>query len=281
MVVPKYDELMNPALQALHNLGGSSSISEMEDEVIKMLNLSEDDVSDLHRGNTTKLSYRLAWARTYLKKFGILDNSARGVWSLTQKGLYTKSINKKQVKEFVKHEMFQLSDEDINNSDFEDTNVQELYDWKDSLLELVKKIPPDSFERLCMRLLRESGFTHVTVTGKSGDGGIDGKGVVKIGGLLSFHVVFQCKRYRDSVSSSVIRDFRGAMQGRADKGLIITTGAFTRDARLEAKRDGASPIDLIDGDQLTEKLKETRLGVHVEERIIEDISINAEWFNNL
>lgn len=281
MAVPKYDELMNPALQALHNLGGSSSISEMEDEVIKILNLSEDDVADVHRGNTTKLSYRLAWARTYLKRFGLLDNSARGVWSLTQKGLQTRSINKKQVKDFVKDEMFQLSDEDISYSNEGNANVQEQFDWKDSLLELVKKIPPDSFERLCMRLLRESGFTHVTVTGKSGDGGIDGKGVVKIGGLLSFHVVFQCKRYRDSVSSAVVRDFRGAMQGRADKGLIITTGTYTRDARLEAQRDGASPIDLIDGDQLTEKLKETRLGVHVEERIIEEISISVEWFNNL
>ncbi|KMZ43541.1 MULTISPECIES: restriction endonuclease [Bacillales] len=281
MAVPKYDELMNPALQALHNLGGSSSISEMEDEVIKILNLSEEDVADLHRGNTTKLSYRLAWARTYLKRFGVFDNSARGVWSLTQKGLNTKSINKKQVKDFVKDEMFQLNDEDINNNDKGSTNVQEQFEWKDSLLELVKQIPFDSFERLCMRLLRESGFTHVTVTGKSGDEGIDGKGVVKIGGLLSFHVVFQCKRYRGSVSSSVIRDFRGAMQGRADKGLIITTGTFTRDARLEAQRDGASPIDLIDGDQLTEKLKETRLGVHVEERIVEDISINSEWFNSL
>lgn len=281
MTVPKYDELMNPALQALHNLGGSSSISEMEDEVIKILNLSDQDIADIHRGNTTKLSYRLAWARTYLKRFGLFDNSARGVWSLTQKGLLTKSINKKQVKDFVKDEMFQLNDEDFNNNKEGNTNVQGQFSWKDSLLELIKQIPPDSFERLCMRLLRESGFTHVTVTGKSGDGGIDGKGVVKIGGLLSFHVVFQCKRYKDSVSSAVIRDFRGAMQGRADKGLIITTGTFTRDARLEAQRDGASPIDLIDGDQLAEKLKETRMGVHVEEKIIEDVSIITEWFNSL
>ncbi|MEK4518528.1 winged helix-turn-helix domain-containing protein [Paenibacillus sp. FSL H8-0122] len=209
MAVPKYDELMNPALQALHNLGGSSSISEMEDEVIKILSLSEDDVSDLHRGNTTKLSYRLAWARTYLKRVGLLDNSARGVWTLTQKGIHTKSVNKKLVKDFVKDEMFQLSNKDINNIDEENTNIQERFDWKDSLLELIQKISPDSFERLCMRLLRESGFTSLTVTGKSGDGGIDGKGVVKIGGLLSFHVVFQCKRYRGSVSSPVIRDFRG------------------------------------------------------------------------
>jgi len=252
----------------------------MEDEVIRILNLSEEDATELHKGNTTKLSYRLAWARTYLKRFGLLDNSARGVWSLTQKGLNAKSVDKKKVKDFVKDTAFQINEPDVNNDD-DNQDVSEEFEWKDRLLELVKKIPPDSFERLCMRLLRESGFTHVTVIGKSGDGGIDGKGVVKIGGLLSFHVVFQCKRYKDSVGSAVIRDFRGAMQGRADKGLIISTGTFTRDARQEAQRDGASPIDLIDGEMLTEKLKELRLGVLVQEKVIEDIEIDDEWFSNL
>jgi restriction system protein len=277
MTVPKYDELFNPALQALHSLGGSSSISEMEDEVIKILNLTDEDVTELHKGSTTKLSYRLAWARTYLKRFGLIDNSSRGVWSLTQQGLNAKSVDKKKVKDFVKDSNFEVDgpQEDHNKDDLEE------YSWKDSLLELLKQIPPDSFERLCMRILRESGFTHVDVTGKTGDGGIDGKGVVKIGGLLSFHVVFQCKRYKDSVSSPVIRDFRGAMQGRADKGLIITTGTFTRDARQEAQRDGASPIDLIDGDLLTDKLKELRLGISVREKIVEDIIIQNEWYKNL
>ncbi|MFK4474917.1 restriction system protein [Paenibacillus sp. RC73] len=280
MAVPKYDELFNPALQALHSLGGSSSIAEMEEEVIKILNLSETDVADLHKGNTTKLSYRLAWARTYLKRFGLLENSSRGIWSLTQRGLTTESVDKKQVKDIVQNSNYQVN---IAGSEFEEENedVSEEYEWKDRLLEIVKHISPDSFERLCMRLLRESGFTHVTVTGKSGDGGIDGKGVVKLGGLLSFHVVFQCKRYKDSVGSGVVRDFRGAMQGRADKGLIISTGTFTRDARQEAQRDGASPIDLIDGEMLTEKLKELKLGVRVEEKIIEDIIIKEDWFSNL
>lgn len=277
MTVPKYDELFNPVLQALHKLDGSSSIPEMEEEVIKILNLSDEDVTELHKGNTTKLSYRLAWARTYLKRFGLIDNSARGVWSLTQQGLNTKSVDKKRVKDFVKDSNFEI------DGPQEDTNKDELEDltWKDSLLEILKHIPSDSFERLCVRILRESGFTHVEVTGKSGDGGIDGKGVVKIGGVLSFHVVFQCKRYKDSVPSPVIRDFRGAMQGRADKGLILTTGRFTRDARQEAQRDGASPIDLIDGDLLTDKLKELRLGIYVKEKIVEDIIIQNEWYENL
>jgi len=138
---------------------------------------------------------------------------------------------------------------------------------------------PYSFEKLCQRLLRELGFQNVEVTKQSNDGGIDGKGLLKIGGVLSFHVIFQAKRYRGSVSSPTIRDFRGAMVGRADKGLIITTGAFTREARREAQRDGASPIDLIDGNELAEKLKELGLGVTVE--LVEKVKVNKEWFKTI
>ena len=137
--------------------------------------------------------------------------------------------------------------------------------WEEQLLEIVKNIPPAAFERLCQRLLRESGFIQVEVTGKTSDGGIDGKGVVRLGGILSFHVLFQCKRYKGSVSASIIRDFRGALIGRADKGLVVTTGTFTREARLEARRDGATPIDLIDGQELVEKLKAFGIGVSVTE----------------
>ena len=135
---------------------------------------------------------------------------------------------------------------------------------------------PDAFERLCQRLLRELGFKNVEVTGRSGDGGIDGKGILNIGSVITFRVVFQCKRYKDSVSSNVVRDFRGAVQGRADKGLIITTGSFTRDARAEAQRDGALTIDLLDGNELAQKLKDLGLGVKV--IMVEEVSINTEWF---
>src|SRR5262249_18295035 len=130
-------------------------------------------------------------------------------------------------------------------------------------------------------LLRESGFIQVEVTGRAGDGGIDGRGVVRIGGVLSFHVIFQCKRYKDSVSASVVRDFRGAMVGRADKGLLITTGTFTRDARAEAQRDGAPPLDLIDGEELVQRLKDLRLGINVIQRIAEDVEVDADWFQKL
>lgn len=156
---------------------------------------------------------------------------------------------------------------------------EELQDWKGELLNLLFEINPSQFERLAQRILRESGFTQVEVTGKSGDGGIDGKGIIKVGGLISFHAMFQCKRYKSSVTSSNIRDFRGALQGRADKGLFITTGTFTRDAVKEAQRDGAPPIDLIDGNELVLKLKELNLGLKTE--LIEKVSINKEWFQKI
>jgi restriction system protein len=151
--------------------------------------------------------------------------------------------------------------------------------WQDELMEMLLSISPDAFERLIQRLLRESGFSQVEVTGKTGDGGIDGKGIFKIAGLISFNVLFQCKRWRNSVSASEIRNFRGALQGRADKGLFATTGSFTRDAIKEASRDGATPIDLLDGEALTNKIKELKRGLSIER--VEQITINKKWFENI
>lgn len=147
--------------------------------------------------------------------------------------------------------------------------------WKDKLLRVLRNIQPDAFERLAQRVLREAGFIKVEVTGRSGDGGIDGIGVLRVN-LLSFHVLFQCKRYQSSVGAGVIRDFRGAMVGRSDKGVIITTGTFTPDAKREATRDGAPPIDLIDGDQLCDLLKDLKLGVRNE--MVEQVNVEAAWF---
>ncbi len=151
--------------------------------------------------------------------------------------------------------------------------------WHRQLHKTLLLLEPSAFERLAQRLLRESGFIQVQVTGKSGDGGIDGVGIARINGFLSFHVLFQCKRYQGSVTSGQIRDFRGAMQGRTDKGLFITTGTFTRDAMREATRDGAPPIDLIDGEQLVQRLKELGLGVKI--TMFESVEVDTGWFTNI
>lgn len=172
----------------------------------------------------------------------------------------------------------EILDNKIGSEEIE-YSINEELNWKDNLLAILLDLPPDSFERLTQRLLRESGFIQVEVTGKTGDGGIDGKGIIKINGLMSFHVMFQCKRYKGSVSPSHIRDFRGALQGRADKGLFVTTGTFTRDAIKEAIRDGAPPIDLIDGEELCLKLKELNLGIKT--KLIESVSLDNTFFESI
>ncbi len=275
--VPTFDALMNPVIQALKNLGGSGTIEEINNEVSEIAGLSDEQLEILHnpeKGGQTEVEYRLAWTRTYLKKYGVLENSSRGVWALTPKGRQLDRVNPKTVRRFVQEQG--RKDRVVSVEDELDEAGTDA-SWRDELLDTLLKIEPSAFERLIQRLLRESGFIQVEVTGQSGDGGIDGKGIMRLGGLLSFHVIFQCKRYRGSVTVSQVRDFRGAMVGRADKGLLITTGNFTKDATREATRDGAPAIDLIDGDQLIDKLKELGLGVKTEKIEIEQITVDHDW----
>ncbi len=282
-----YNQLFEPTIRALKQLGGSGSIDEIEETIIEILQLTEAEINDIHRGNTTKLEYRLAWARTYLKRYGLLDNSARGVWALTEKGLKDQKIDDLEIRQYVSkaaktfsHYEYQNAQQDIQNEEniLEISNEVSELTWQEELLDILKNIHPQAFERLCQRFLRELGFINVEVTQYSNDGGIDGKGVIRLGGVMSFHVVFQAKRYKDSVSASIVRDFRGAMIGRADKGVIITTGTFTREAKKEAQRDGAPPIDLIDGNDFAEKLKDLKLGIDIE--LVEKVNIKKEWFEN-
>ncbi len=279
--IPAYHELFNPVLEALRSLGGSATIAELLETVTEQMGLPDDVAEIAHGdGNQTEVGYRIAWARTYLKKFGLLDNSQRGVWSLTERGRKVEQVDALDVQRHVR-EMYQRDRERKSATEPEEgqerPEFEDQLDWTDEVLALVKSMDADAFERLCQRLLRESGFIEVEVTGKSGDAGIDGRGVLRIGGLISFTVMFQAKRYKDVVSSNVVRDFRGALMGRADKGLIITTGRFTADANREATRDGASPIDLIDGTLLVEKLKELELGIKT--HLVEQVEVDPDWFD--
>jgi len=261
--LPTFDELIVPTIKALLGLGGSGTIEEINERVYQIANIPDETLQILHgeNGLQSEVDYRLAWSRTYLKKYGLLDNSARGIWALTQSDLNIDQIDSDQIVSTVReqHKQTEQKNKKEANEEVEITEKIEETNWKEQLLNVLFDIPPEAFERLAQRLLRESGFIQVEVIGKTGDGGIDGKGIVRISGFLSFHVIFQCKRYKGSITPSQIRDFRGAMQGRADKGLFITTGTFTRDAIKEATRDGAPPIDLIDGELLCDKLKEFKL----------------------
>ena len=286
--LPTFDELIVPTVKALIELGGSGSVEEINTKVYEIAKLSDEILLIPHGegGTTIEVDYRLAWSRTYLKKFGLLENSSRGIWALSKSDIDIKQLDHIEIVRAVRgqdNSNRPKSKSPKSETDLIEKEVTEEVDnteeWKEKLLNVLYNITPAAFERLAQRLLRESGFFQVEVTGKVGDGGIDGKGIVRVSGLLSFHVIFQCKRYKGSVTPSQIRDFRGAMQGRADKGLVITTGTFTREALKEATRDGAPPIDLIDGELLCDKLKELKLGVDT--KLTETIDIKNDWFNNL
>ena len=286
MAVPQYFELFNPTLKAVRALGGSASISEIVEGVTSDIELTPEDAEFTRpNGRAPEIVYRLSWARSYLKKFGLLNNSTRGVWSLTERGRETQEVDPQEVVRVVQalvREQQRASAEVAADSDEPTEVVEDDEDeWRSDLLDTLLEMDPAAFERLSQRLLRESGFLQVEVTGRSGDGGIDGKGIVRVANVLSFPIIFQCKRVRGTVGSSVVRDFRGAMIGRADKGVIITTGSFSRDARLEASRDGAPAIDLVDGDLLVQMLKDLSLGVETRSRVVEDVEIDKDWFRSI
>ena len=282
-LMPKFYDLMNPLLAALRELGGSGSIEEISSHVSASLHLPDDVLSIPHdpdRSSQTELDYRLAWARTYLKKYGLIDNSERGIWVIVPDKKDISTVKPMQVVKTVRERTRKEQEAQRAKQEPGDEIPEEAEAWRSELHHvLTKDMSSDAFERLVKRLLRESGFVQVEVTGRTGDGGIDGKGIVRVGGLLSLHVFFQCKKYQGSVSAGAIRDFRGAFVGRADKGLFVTTGTFTRDAIAEATRDGATPIDLMDGDQLSDKLKELHLGIKTE--MVESVVVDADWFRRI
>ena len=283
--LPTYEDLLWPTLKALESGGGSASIQELSARVAMDMKLPDEVLDVLHTGGPqTEVDYRAAWARTHLKMVDAIDNTSRGVWTTTDKGRAIGSEqNARQLVRDVRTEMNKArkkkADKVAKSQPYQASDdTSEEPGWESELLDILRGMAPDAFERLCQRILRESGFTRVEVTGRSGDGGIDGAGVLRVN-LISFHVRFQCKRYSGSVAAREIRDFRGAMVGRADKGLFLTTGAFTREAQREAVRDGAPAIDLIDGGELCHLLK--KLGLGVSTRTVQEVSPQPGFFQSM
>jgi restriction system protein len=274
MAKPKTEEgaqfvrYFGPLLDALRELGGSGTPDEVVERIATDLGLPDEVQNDLLPSGGPRFRNQIAWARFYLVREGLLDSSKRGIWSLTEKGRTTSLVHEQARELFLRWvKIFQEqrrakaeAEEPIAEQVAEGTGSPSK-DYRAEAIDLLLGLPPAGFERLSQRLLREAGFTQVVVTGQSGDGGIDGHGTLQINPLVSFKVLFQCKRYAKSVSPSHVRDFRGAMAGRADKGIIITTGSFTTEARREASRDGAPPIELIDGEKVVDMLENLELGL--------------------
>lgn len=290
ILVPGYRKLIIPTYDALLALGGSGTNGEIYDQIIKTMNLTDEMIDEAHLGSLiqTELEYQLAWARTYLKNYGVIENSARCVWSLTNKYTARVELDEKEVidassrrkkhveNNVIKEDKIDIPEDDIENND--DTEYpDEIKPWREQISEVLMSMDPYGFERLSQRVLRECGFTNVEVTKKSGDGGIDGIGKLRINGIFTFNVAFQCKRYKGMVSAGDIRDFRGSLTTNIEKGIFITTGKFSKAAKEEASNPGKQQIDLIDGDDFINKLAEYELGL----KPVVVYEIDEEFFNKI
>lgn len=272
---PAFVQYMEPVISSLRALGGSARPPEVVDKVAELLKVSDEKRAEQMASGNARFDNMVAWARFYLAKAGVIDSSKRGVWALTDKGRASKPLSPADALELFKsvqqtfsvgprksraQEADAASSEDDQLAP-EASELEDATDHREEVLGILMSLPSSGFERFCQRLLREAGFQEVQVTGRSGDEGIDGIGLLQVNPLVSFKVLFQCKRYRKSVTPSHVRDFRGAMGGRADKGIIITTGTFTSDARKEAVRDGVPAIELVDGQKLVGMLENLELGL--------------------
>jgi restriction system protein len=264
---PEFIKYIKPIVETLRELGGSGNAGEVTDIVIDKMGITEEELEIVTKTGVPRIKNQIHWARMYLVTAELIDSSKRGVWTLTEEGLKVEVANHDEVYSIFKiaRDKFEEQKKEKESNEFKpDTKEGEddyEVNYRDKLLTILQNLPPDGFERICQRLLRESGFKKVIVTGKSGDGGIDGEGILEINPLMSFKVLFQSKRYQGSVSSPQVRDFRGAMTGRADKGIIMTTGRFTQDAKKEAIREGAPPIELVDGEGIIDLFETNELGL--------------------
>lgn len=267
----RFAKYLLPVLDALRDLGGSAQPVEVYEWVARKLEVTDEELAVQNVGGNSRFENDVAWARFYLVRTGYVDSSRRGVWSLTELGRLTTMLGDDDLREIIRKSQGSVRNKRAVSAVEADRVASEMAersspepvvtDHRQSALQALQGLPAAGFERFCQRMLREAGFQQIRVTGRSGDGGIDGIGVLQVNEFVSFKVIFQCKRYVGAVSSPQVRDFRGAMMGRADKGLVLTTGVFTSDARQEAVRDGVPPIELVDGDGLVALMERLELGL--------------------
>ena len=289
--VPRYGDLIAPTFAALKKLGGSGNNDEILAQLIELLSLPDEVVDISHKGHEsmTELAYQAAWARTYLRSYGVIENASRSVWAITSKYAKVDTVDGKEiVAEVVKLNAARRNSDASDaltsnlakdNDTPEDDGVEEpdeVKEWRVRLTDILQNMNPYGFERLTQRVLRSCGFTEVKVTKASGDGGIDGTGKLRINGVFSFNVAFQCKRYKGSVGAPEVRAFRGSLTKGTEKAVLITTGTFTKAAREDAADQSKDQIDLIDGEELIDLIVQNRIGVseEVTYRIDESFFLN-------
>jgi restriction system protein len=266
---------MGPILDSLRALGGSGTPKEVTEKIIVDQRVSEKKLSEKISSGMSRFQNQVYWGRQYLVWEGLLESTKKGIWKLSEKGYTTHLTEDDSHKIFLKwvgiyaerRKQRELADSKETELAIEEIDIDEATNakasYKQELLSILRNMKPLNFEKFSLLLLRENDFEDLKLTGGSKDEGIDGFGVLRINPFVSFRVLFQCKRYSEEnkVKRTQIADFRNAMLGRADKGIFITTSFFTKEAEVEATRDGAPPIELVDADKLVEMIEKTELGL--------------------
>jgi restriction system protein len=273
---------MPEVLNALRALDGSGKPKEVSQWIAKKFSLSDQILEAMTRTGVPRFYNQVAWARQYLVWEGLLDSSKRGTWSLTKEGENTyldenssKAILTTWVKANSSQKAKQSETNDIVSTDAIEAVPSIIDVARAALLNRLKTVTPEGFERLMKYVVREMGFESVENTQFVKDHGIDGYGTLRVNEFITFRVIFQCKRYsKTPVSRAEVGDFRSAMIGRADKGIIFTTGRFSEDAKREANREWAPPIELCDGEKLVDLLERYQIGIIP----VSTFEINEEFF---
>ncbi len=280
---PEFVRLFAPLLETLRTLGESGRPKEVSQKIAERLNIPEDELNRVNKNGESRFENQVAWARFYLAKAGLIDTSKRGVWTLTERGRESNLDHDGALGIFREvYAKFKATKEpEVSDETQAPASEQEIAspDFRETITSLLREITAGGFERLCQRVLREIGFENVDVRGRSGDGGIDGVGVLRINPVIADRVVFQCKRYSSPVPPADVRDFRGAMQGRAHRAIFLATAKFSNEATREAAREGAAPIDLVDIDGLIALLTEYGLGIATQTVHVVDRSFFTDYLS--
>lgn len=266
---PAFVQWLGPLLDALRERGGSATAKEAVDAVARLCRVPPSQREETTSSGMERFANQVYWARQYLVWAGLIESGVRGVWALTAQGLSTHLDLEQALELFAREHRRHAAAKrtttgvpalaDVAGAD--DAEQSDEDDEFERFIAVLRSLSPGGFERLCLRLLRVAGFDRLEVTGRSNDGGIDGVGVLQVNDLVSFNVVFQCKKWTSSVPPKEIRDLRGAMAGRSDKAIFLTTSHFTQNAKDEAVRPGTDPVELVDGEKLYEMFKKYELGL--------------------
>lgn len=282
-MIPSYEEIMLPLLKFLSD-ENEHSLSEAQDNLAKHFNLSESELRErLPSGTQPVFRNRLGWARTYLKKAGLVESTKRAHFKITERGKKLLEENPKSIdaKFLNRYEEFQEFKSNTNSKINNEKTIEEIdektpeeileiahQNLKSSLihelLEIIKSGSPAFFENLIVDLVLAMGYGGSKsdagrAMGKSGDGGIDG--IIKEDKLGLDIIYLQAKKWEGTVPIKEIRDFTGALASkRAKKGIFITTSNFPNSA-YEFVKNLEYKIILIDGELLAEYMIEHNVGV--------------------